>query len=424
LAAANKQKEAKDLELADLLDKTAKAKEAIEATTNTLEADKDFLAETEKGCKSEEELFAKRTAVRGQEIIALGETLQILTGDEARALFDKTISFVQVSSHANMARAAMQVKAQNKAMQRILMMAKKQKNWQLASLAVRVKLDSFTKVKEVMDKMLAELAKQQKTEYAKWETCKKDIDTAEDSIWDLKVEKRDLASKHKDLENQIEVLTKDMEDLKVQVGEAEVSLKKAGEQRKAENQLYQSTIADQRATVTILNMALQRLKEFYEPKAEAQLLQVRLHANPPPLPSGPEAVGYEKSGSSGGVMGLITMIIEDAKRTELEMHADEQKSQQSYSEYVAATGASIEASREAIAEKEEQLASAEGEKSETEQSQLATQASLDKQAELLQGYHAQCDYVLKYFDIRQKSRAEEMDAIEEAKAILSGANFS
>merc|ERR1719160_946477 len=427
IAAATKQKDAKELELADLLDKVAKAKEDQEATANTLEADKKFLAETEKGCKTEYELYAKRSKVRDEEIKALSETLDILTGDEARSLFDRTISFLQVgsASRVNTARAAMQERAKSKAMQRILMMSKKHKNWQLASLAVKVKLDAFTKVKAAMDKMLAELKAQQKAEYEKWETCKKDIDTTEDKIWNGKVEKRDLASTHKDLVNTLKALNKDIDDLKKEVAEAEVSLKQAGEQRKADNQLFQQSIADQRATIRILQMALERLKAFYEPKAE--LLQVRLHANvapPPPKPSGPEAVGYKKSGSSGGVMQLLSMIIEDAGRTVDEMNADEQTSQADYSEYVATTTASIEADREAIAAKEKQVASTESEKSETEESQLANQASLDKLAELLQGIHNQCDFILKYFDIRQKSRAEEMDAIEEAKAILSGADFS
>ena len=123
------------------------------------------------------------------------------------------------------------------------------------------------------------------------------------------------------------MLAKDIEDLKTQVAEAEVSLKQAGEQRKAENQLFQTTIADQRAMITILNMALKRLREFYEPKGA--FVQVHLHsnANPPPKSSGPEAVGYSKSGTSGGVMQLLSLIIEDAGRTDAEMHADEQKSQ-------------------------------------------------------------------------------------------------
>merc|ERR1719482_2685559 len=269
IAAATKQKDAKELELADLLDKVAKAKEDQEATANTLEADKKFLAETEKGCKTEDELYAKRSKVRNEEITALGETLDILTGDEARSLFDKTISLLQMgsSSRVDMARAAMQERAKNKAMQRILMMSKKHKNWQLASLAVHVKLDAFTKVKAAMDKMLVELKAQQKAEYEKWETCKKDIDTTEDKIWNGKVEKRDLASAHKDLTNTLKALNNDIDALKKEVAEAEVSLKQAGEQRKADNQLFQQSISDQRATIAILNMALKRLKAFYEPKA-------------------------------------------------------------------------------------------------------------------------------------------------------------
>merc|ERR1719487_301157 len=244
------------------------------------------------------------------------------------------------------------------------MMAKKHKSWQLASLAVHVKLDAFTKVKAAMDKMLAELKAQQKAEYEKWETCKKDIDTTEDKIWDAKVVKRDLGTAHKDLVNLLANGNKQIDDLKTEVADAEVSLKQAGEQRKAENQLFQTNIADQRAMITILNMALKRLKAFYEPKT--QLLQVRLHANPPPKPSGPEAVGYSKSGSSGGVMQLLSMIIEDAHRTDAELQADEQQAQKDYAEYAKVTKESIEADRAAIAEKEEQSASTKSEKSETE----------------------------------------------------------
>ncbi len=32
-----------------------------------------------------------------------------------------------------------------------------------------------------------------------------------------------------------------------------------------------------------------------------------------------------------------------------------------------------------------------------------------------------CDYILKNFDVRQAARAAEMDALREAKNILSGA---
>merc|ERR1719440_1641707 len=125
-----------------------------------------------------------------------------------------------------------------------------------------------------MDTMLAELKTQQKNEYEKNEQCKKDIDTTEDKIWEEKVVKRDLADKHKDIVNILETGDQDIADLKKEIADAEVILKTAGEQRKAENQLFQQNVKDQQATIHILNMALERLKAFYEPKAA--LLQVRL----------------------------------------------------------------------------------------------------------------------------------------------------
>merc|ERR1719158_1939047 len=75
IAAATQQKDAKSVELADLMDKAAKAKEDIEATTNSLSADEKFLLETTQGCKTEDDLFAKRTSVRNEEVKALSETL-------------------------------------------------------------------------------------------------------------------------------------------------------------------------------------------------------------------------------------------------------------------------------------------------------------------------------------------------------------
>jgi len=426
IAAATEQKDSKESALSDLLYAVAKAKKEMEKTQAALSADEAFMLEMTKNCKIEDEAYAGRVKVRTEEIKALAETLEILTGDEARSLFDKTISLIQlraVRQHVSRASTLqmMQEKAATRAMQRLVQVARKHKSWALASLAVRVKLDAFTKVKEAMDKMMAELKMQQKEEYDKNELCLKEFDETEDKIKVATNTKEDLGEKHTELSNTISTLTNQIKELEKEVADAQVSLKEAGEQRKSENQLYQTTMNDQRATITVLNMAKDRLKEFYTPKAAALVsVQQRSAVAPPP----PKPAGYEKSEMSGGVMQLLAKIISDAESTEIEIKMGEQKSQEEYATFVAATTASIDADREAIAEAEEQKASATGSKSETEESQLANGAELTKLEELLAATHQDCDYVVKYFDMRQKARAEEMDAIEEAKAILSGASFS
>jgi len=429
IEAATKQKGMKETELADLLDKVAKSKEDIESTKEALSADEQMLLEATKSCTTEEEEYAGRSKVRSEEIKALGETLNILTGDDARDLFSKTVSLLQVSSVSNndQNRFAAQNAAATSAMQQIMNVARKHKNWALATLAVRVRLDSFKKVIEAMDKMTAELKKQQKEEAEKRDFCNKKIDETEDLIKVGEQTKADLDGKHKDLASSIAGLKTSIETLNTEVSEAQVSLKQAGEERKAANKLFQQSMSDQRATIQILNMALNRLKEFYAPKSAA-LVSVKVHsqqgqAAPPPPPK-PSSTSYEKNGTSGGVLQLLAKIISDAEATESELKMTEQQSQEEYAAFVSATTASIEADRASIIEKEKQVASRGSEKSYTEESQLANDAELEKFGELLKATHLDCDFVLKYFDIRQAARAEELDAIQQAKAILSGADFS
>merc|ERR1719191_2203104 len=38
--------------------------------------------------------------------------------------------------------------------------------------------------------------------------------------------------------------------------------------------------------------------------------------------------------------------------------------------------------------------------------------------------HAECDWLIQYFDVRKEARTAEMDALGKAKAVLSGADFS
>jgi len=421
IAAATKSKGLKDTALADTLDKAAKAKEDKESTEEAMAADQAFLATLEKNCQAEDEEYKARFAVRTEEIRALGEALKILTDDSARDLYAKTMSLMQLGSVAA-GRTEAKDRIVQRAAGRIAEVARRNKNWSLASLAVRMQLDAFTKVKEVMDKMLVELQKQQREEYSKWELCKKDIDSTEDEIKEGTNLKEDLAEKHLALSNEIATLTEEIAALKKDVADMEVSLKEAGEERKAQNALFQTSVSDQRATINILQKATTRLRAFYGfGQTGARALRQEPGATAPPPPPSPKA--YEKSALSGGVLQLLDKIIKDAEVAEQELVTTEQKAQSDYAAFVQSATASIEADRDATRQKEAGKASAEAELSETEEAQLANGEDLAKLADLLKAHHMDCDYLLKYFDVRQKARAEEMDAITDAKATLSGSKF-
>merc|ERR1712190_269077 len=95
--------------------------------------------------------------------------------------------------------------------------------------------------------------------------------------------------------------------------------------------------------------------------------------------------------------------------------------QKAYEDFVKDTNASIEAKSKEIVEKSEQRAKAEEELVETKEAEEAVMLELEQLSNYNAQLHQSCDFVLKNFDLRQAARDEEVEALRQAKAILSGA---
>merc|ERR1719387_653270 len=54
----------------------------------------------------------------------------------------------------------------------------------------------------------------------------------------------------------------------------------------------------------------------------------------------------------------------------------------------------------------------------------STNKELGATVQYIQSLHAECDWLLQYFDVRKEARSSEIDALGKAKAVLSGADFS
>merc|ERR1712113_282847 len=233
-------------------------------------------------------------------------------------------------------------------------------------------------------------------------------------------EKQDLIAKIEDLELTIKTLTEEIESLKAEIAEMQVQLKRAGENREKENKEFQTTVADQRETQKLLQAALNVLSEFYGKKGSAAFMQKQEPVGPSP-PPGFEA--YNKNAASGGVMSLIQQIINDAKAMETETIRSEEDAQKAYEDFVKETNASIEAKSKEILNKSELKAKAETDLVETKEAKEAVMLELEQLSNYNAELHQSCDFILKNFDVRQTARDEEVEALRQAKAILSGAKF-
>merc|ERR1711871_832742 len=176
--------------------------------------------------------------------------------------------------------------------------AQKTQNPRLATLAVRVRLDAFTRVKKAIDDMIAELLKEKEDEIKHKDFCVEEFNTNELQTQKKEQEKADLIAKIEDLEMTIKALTEEIDTLKAEIAEMQVQLKRAGEDREKQNKEFQMTVADQRETQKLLQAALNILKEFYAKKEQsAALIQRQEPAGPPP-PPGFEA--YKKNEAAPG----------------------------------------------------------------------------------------------------------------------------
>jgi len=283
-----------------------------------------------------------------------------------------------------------------------------------------VKLDAFTRVKKAIDDMVAELAKQQEDEVKHKDFCTDEFNTNQLQTEKKERTKSDLEAKIEDLKMTIKTLTGEVDTLKSEVSEMQVQLKRAGEDREKQNKEFQMTVADQRATQKLLKAALTVLQDFYGKAAAAALLQQQELGEQAP-PPGFEA--YKKNESAGGVMGMIQQIAEDSKAMENEAILSESDAQKAYEDFVKETNASIETKGKEIVNKSEEKSKSEGDLVQSKEGLESTVMELEQLSNYNAELHQSCDFVMKNFEVRQTARSEEMEALMQAKAILSGAKF-
>jgi len=415
IAAGQAQIDTKTGELADTDEKNAQSKKMLAETQSTLAADTDFLAKLKEQCALFAKEFAERTATRQLEITAVGKALAFLSSDEAQDLVSRTFSFIQTSS------SKAQILKRNKVANELKSISKKFSDPRISTLAIAARLDAFTKVKASINDMIAQLAKEQEEEVQHKDFCVDSINANEKETQVKEQKKGTLEVKIEDLTEFIDKMNKLIASLKAEIADLQIQLKRAGEDREAENSLFQTTVADQRATQKLLAGALNILKGFYEKAALVQKSAKQEPAGPPPPPGFKK---YENNAQSGGVMGMIQMIIDDAKAMETDALKAEEQAQIAYETFVTETNASIDAATKESITCAETQAKKEAEKTETEMSRDGVMSELEALYGENADLHKSCDYTLKNFDLRQTARQSEMEALKQALALLSGSSFS
>merc|ERR1719201_888049 len=426
----------KTQDAADAANKLAESKENLESTREALGADKQFLSELKLRCQQTDKDFELRTKARADEIAAVSEAIAILSDDDAKENFDKTLSFVQVDQTLHFSQRSAQL-ARTKGAEVLLEASRRTGSAALTSLAVRAKAamnpKTFAKVEGAIDDTVKELKKVQADEVVQKEKCVADLRVNDKEIMLKNREIKEYTSFIEEAESTVTQLEKEIEIHYKQVKEAETQMKIASEEREAQNKEFQTAVTEQRAAQDVLKKALARLKAFYKEKSLMQqpslaqemgfsLIQGKQTpgAAAPPPPPGFEK--FEQNKGSSGVMMLIENVIEDAASMEKDAMKAETDAQAAYVEFITNSNAAIKGDKDAVAMKTEQKTQTIADKETTEADRAAALKDAENLYKTKADLHQSCDFLIENFDVRQHARIDEMEALEASKQMFHGAD--
>jgi chromosome segregation ATPase len=404
-----KQNERLEDQLADTKNTLAEAKEDLDQTNAALSADQKFMINLEKMCKDSDAGFEERKKARLEEITAVSQTMEILTADDAKDTLSANYNFLQTSQFRADVRR-----------QQAAAILRKVRAPELSVLATSVELDSFTRVKKAIDDMIAQLKTQQADEVKKSDWCKAEFRSNEMSQMKATSTKGGLEAKIGDLESNLEKLTDELVAAKKEIAQLQLDLQRGTETRKQANMDFQRSVADQRATQEILKKALDKLAKFYDfaqTKVKHASSEAQSGMQTPPVPE----MEYEKNKGASGVMSMIEKLIYEAQHLEKEAIDAEAVEQRQYEELVTDTNDSVAALQKLIVTKTSEESEAKKEKIDADSDLKDTLGELAGLAKYEADLHGDCDYLLKNFDTRQEARSQEVEALQQAKSILSGA---
>lgn len=413
ILAGRAQLEQKEADYAETGLKNSEAKEDLSDTTAQLESDQTFLVDLEKRCAANVKEMEARTKTRQQEVVAINDTIEILTSDDARGIANKTLKVTFLQTRIT---STQQQFIRERAARILRKVAIRTSNPELSMLASTVQLDAFTKVKKAIDDMIAGLKLQQADEVKHKDFCNNEFHSNESQTTAANRKVEILQGTQADLEASITAFEAEIKQLTVEIGQMRVEIQSASNDRQEESKVFQQAVQDQISMQQILQKAIKRLEAFYSPKEG--LVQLSSKQGPPP---GLREGGYKKNAGAGGVIGMIHEIMADSKVSETELIKSEQDAQAAYEEFVSNSNTSVADRQKATVTATENKALADKELVQIKEDISATLSELEKLAEYNTQLHKSCDFVLKNFDVRQTARVEEIEALQQAKQILSGA---
>lgn len=155
--------------------------------------------------------------------------------------------------------------------------------------------------------------------------------------------------------------------------------------------------------------------------AESEIESTANQAPPPPAPS---TWSGKRQADGSGVLGLLDTLIKDIQKQATALKADEKSAQAEYETFMADSSKMRTSGTKTLSAKESTKADTEATLQKHSRELKTAAAEATANGEYLTTLHKECDWMLKNFNVRRDARTSEIASLKNAKAVLSGADFS
>jgi hypothetical protein len=300
----------------------------------------------------------------------------------------------------------------------------------LASFISASKGSHFDEVLKAIDEMVHVLYEEEHTDLETKENCEADraFNTREAAIISRTMD--ELTEKINKLNVEIEETKATIKDREATVVATEKALDEATKMRDAEHMEWQETDhVDHMAHDTVLN-ARDVLQGFYTDNG-LMLVQkgkrqpaVVAGAAPPPPPGTWDAPYGGKTDESTSILSILDMIADDIGKDIEKAALAEHKAEEDYITFAEESHAQLNALGQEIMDLQSVQADKEDQVTVNTEGRLAEHNELNAVMQLLKDAKPGCDFFTINYPSRVSNRQIEIDGLQKAKAILTGASFS
>jgi len=408
------------------LEDAATAKGDKEVTEASKAKDEGVLSDTLAECSSESDAFEKNQVVRAGEVKALEKAIEIMSSGDVTGMGEKHLpQFIQTKQTA-LAQLRSSVSRENEMREKVVALlqgrAKKLGSKYLALMATRASEDPFGKVKKMIKDLIVKLMEEANAEADQHAYCETELATNKQTREIKSSEVEELTAEIESQEALFSKLTSEITELSDEVAAIKGEQKKATDIRNEEKSTNTETIADAKVAQAAVQKATTVLKEFYSSVAagSAALMQdsagleqeMSQAANIDPYKG-------QQSGS-GGIMGMMEVILSDFARLETETSQAEDTAATVYEKFMNEANEDVAVKETEIEHKSDKKDTCGDDIRDLKKSLELTQTELDKALEYYEKLKAECVDTQLSYEERVKMREEEILSLQEALKVLTG----